>query len=126
MSVQSLKPIIVLRPLPAEVTIRQALPEDAEIIVEMHIQAWRDTFKGIVPDTVLESLDISEWSSKRLEQLESHYNGINPQDSTWIATAHNKVVGVIDVGPVRPTFSDFVADPSNTGGGGTESVVYSS
>ncbi|ORX89999.1 acyl-CoA N-acyltransferase [Basidiobolus meristosporus CBS 931.73] len=115
MSVLSLDPVISLRPLPSEVTIRQALPEDASSIVEMHMQAWRDTFKGIVPDALLDSLNSVEWCHNRCQQLESHFNGVNPQDTTWIATAHGRVVGLIDVGPVRSNFSDFAVDPKNTG-----------
>lgn len=37
--------------------IRKAEPDDAAGIAHVHVQSWRTTYKGIVPDAYLDSLD---------------------------------------------------------------------
>lgn len=41
-------------------TIRPATPADAAALGAAHVQAWRETYPGIVPDTVLAALDPAE------------------------------------------------------------------
>ena len=40
----------------SEILIRKAKVEDAKGIAKVHVDSWRTTYKGIVPDTFLESL----------------------------------------------------------------------
>jgi len=40
----------------SEILIRKAEVEDAKGIAKVHVDSWRTTYKGIVPDTFLESL----------------------------------------------------------------------
>ena len=40
--------------------IRRALPSDAPGIARVHVESWRSTYVGIVPDDYLTSLDRSE------------------------------------------------------------------
>jgi ribosomal protein S18 acetylase RimI-like enzyme len=39
------------------ITIRPAIVDDAPGIARAHIDSWRSTYRGIVPDSVLDSLD---------------------------------------------------------------------
>lgn len=41
--------------------VRLGLPEDAEAIARLHVAAWRKAYRGIVPDEVLEGLDVGEF-----------------------------------------------------------------
>ena len=41
------------------VHIIPAKPDDAEAIARVHVDSWRVTYRGIVPDSVLDSLDVA-------------------------------------------------------------------
>jgi len=47
--------------------IRKTCLEDAERCAQIHIQAWQETYKGIIPDSYLDSADptkrISMWKN---------------------------------------------------------------
>ncbi len=40
--------------------IRRATPDDAQALGRVHVQAWRETYPGIVPRPVLDALDPAE------------------------------------------------------------------
>jgi len=50
----------VLRPQGDEVKIRDAHSEDVEGIARVHVASWRSTYRGMIPDPVLDELDVSE------------------------------------------------------------------
>jgi ribosomal protein S18 acetylase RimI-like enzyme len=51
--------------------IRRAEPADVDAIAQVHVKTWQSTYRGHMPDSVLDSLDVSKraamWS-KALEQ----------------------------------------------------------
>ena len=78
------------------VQIRRALPSDAPGIARVHVESWRSTYVGIVPDDYLASLDCREreriW--RRLISYESQ--------ATYVAQ-HKRVgiVGFVNGGSAR-------------------------
>jgi GNAT superfamily N-acetyltransferase len=42
----------------SEFRVRAARPEDAELIAGVHVQAWRESYRGLVPDRVIEALSV--------------------------------------------------------------------
>ncbi len=44
----------------ARVNVRQATISDADAIVEIQVSAWRDAYRGLIPDAALDALDLSE------------------------------------------------------------------
>jgi len=42
------------------ITLRPAVPFDAEGIARVHVQAWRETYAGIMPDERLAALSVAE------------------------------------------------------------------
>ena len=52
-----------------EILIRKAELEDAKGIAKVHVDSWRTTYKGIVPDTFLENL-----SYENREQIWKKWN----------------------------------------------------
>ena len=38
--------------------IRAAVPADAEHIGRVHVQVWRETYPGIVPQTILDTMSV--------------------------------------------------------------------
>ena len=40
--------------------IRPAIPADARPIAEVHVRTWQEAYRGIVPDAVLDALDVDD------------------------------------------------------------------
>jgi GNAT superfamily N-acetyltransferase len=88
------------------VEIRAACPSDAAAIARVHVDGWRTTYKGIVPDDFLTALSY--------EQRERMWRGIlSPAPrSSYVYVAEDsggQVVGFASGGPVR------VVDPAYSG-----------
>lgn len=45
------------------ISLRPATPDDAEGIAIVRIDSWRKTYRGIIPDTYLDQMDIDESTS---------------------------------------------------------------
>lgn len=77
-----------------EILIRKAEVEDAGGIAKVHVDCWRTTYKGIVPDTFLESL-----SYEKCELIWK--KGIN-ENNVYIAENENgQVIGFSTGGKER-------------------------
>jgi GNAT superfamily N-acetyltransferase len=59
---------------PLIASIREAVLEDAEAIGRLHVDVWNDTYRGIMPDAVLDAMSASEraraWR-QRIAEVES-------------------------------------------------------
>ncbi len=42
----------------ADITIRKAEPQDIESVARVHIQSWRETYPGIMPQAKLDSMNL--------------------------------------------------------------------
>ena len=40
------------------IAIRQAISDDARMIAEIHVQAWRETYAGLLPKSLLDGLSV--------------------------------------------------------------------
>lgn len=78
--------------------IRPARPEDAPRLAEVHIRAWHETYRGIMPDKTLDDLSIArsaEGWTKRLTAL---------PDRQFVAVAldtRRQIMGFVSAGPKR-------------------------
>ena len=76
--------------------IRRALPSDAPGIARVHVESWRSTYIGIVPDDYLASLDRSErervWRRLIADETQITYLVENSRDG---------IVGFVNGGPAR-------------------------
>jgi ribosomal protein S18 acetylase RimI-like enzyme len=50
-------------------TIRRAAITDAAEIARIHVETWRTTYPGIVPDTTLAAIDQAEWAQNWRDRL---------------------------------------------------------
>ncbi len=75
-------------------TIRLATPEDAAKIAHVHIESWRTTYAGIVPDACLAALNETERELQWQEWLTRDI-------PVYIAELDGQVVGFISGGPIR-------------------------
>ncbi len=78
-------------------TIRPALSEDASAIAKVHIQAWQETYAGLIPQNYLDQLP-----SKYESRMNNWKNIIATTDRyVWVAENANGIVGFISFGPPR-------------------------
>lgn len=61
--------LIVMR-RPSKTNVRLAVPKDAEGIAKVHVDVWRSTYRGIMPDKVLDELSYEQRAKVRREALE--------------------------------------------------------
>ncbi|KOP30052.1 hypothetical protein ADM98_14545 [Exiguobacterium sp. BMC-KP] len=73
--------------------IREARLEEASAIARVHINAWRETYQGIIPDSYLAQLSYE----KRTKQWEQTL----VDQRVYIAMSEEEVVGFAQGGPSR-------------------------
>jgi len=73
--------------------IREARLEDASAIARVHIDAWRETYQGIIPNTYLAQLS----HAKRTKQWEQTLI----DQCVYVAVSGDEVVGFAQGGPNR-------------------------
>jgi ribosomal protein S18 acetylase RimI-like enzyme len=59
-----------------EFTIRRATVEDAEAIAFVHVESWRTTYVGIVPDAFIASLSVEVRTERWKEQFAAGHSHI--------------------------------------------------
>jgi ribosomal protein S18 acetylase RimI-like enzyme len=81
------------------ITIRSATLDDVKGIARVHIDTWRSTYRGIVPDDYLDSLSYENRADSWKKRIEEAAEG---KWFIYVAVNENKqVVGFISGGPNR-------------------------
>lgn len=77
--------------------IRQAVAADADAIASAHTASWQDSYRGILPDTVLDRIDVGQRSATRRKILR------DPSVHQLVAydLSHGDIVGFCDAGASR-------------------------
>lgn len=103
--------------------VRSATIEDAVAIGTIHAESWKTSYRGIVHQSFLDSID----PNKRLRGAENRVKDPNTDCLVLVETTNGKVVGFADVGPCREKNVDsdgelyaiyLLQDYQNQGGGG--------
>ena len=84
-------------------TIRKAILEDAASIAEVSLASWRETFRGIVPDSFLDNLDPAErtqWVAGYLKDPEVDFYAV-------VAEQAGEIVGYAVGGPNRSSDTTY-------------------
>ncbi len=76
-------------------TVRLATPDDADAIERVRTDTWRATYRGHMPDAVLDALG---YDSTRRRQL---MTTMTPQQFVLVAEHEREVVGFVNGGPTR-------------------------
>lgn len=80
------------------ITARPASPGDAPAIARVHVDSWRSTYRGIVPDSVLISLDYES-------RADSWRRGIEDTTSSQVVfvaeSPDGTITGFVAAGPER-------------------------
>ena len=85
--------------------IREATLDDATGIACAQLDSWRSSYRGILPDQVLERLDLSRWIESRRRLAH------DPTLLQLVAydVTHGDIVGFCDAGPSRRSASSSSA-----------------
>jgi L-amino acid N-acyltransferase YncA len=85
------------------VSIRLATVQDAPEISRIHVQSWRTTYAGIVPDEYLASLN-------EAERMPLWREWLTRDIQVYIAELDGKVIGFISGGPIREPIQSYDAE----------------
>ena len=84
-------------------SIRTAMIEDAASIARVHVETWRTTYAGIVPDEYLASLNEQQRMLRWREDL-------NSADQILVAERGREVVGFISGGAIHEPVAGYDAE----------------
>jgi ribosomal protein S18 acetylase RimI-like enzyme len=76
-------------------TVRPAVTDDARTISEVRIETWRYAYVGVIPQHVLDGLDVARGERWFHDAIDAR--GF----ATFVAEQHGRIVGFASVGPCR-------------------------
>ncbi len=77
------------------VFVRSAAPDDAQALAEIHVRAWQAGYRGLLPDSLLDSLSAAERLPRWQERLAGQ------RERTLAAELDGNVAGWLVIGPQR-------------------------
>jgi L-amino acid N-acyltransferase YncA len=86
------------------ISIREGVVSDAQNIARVHVAAWRSTYRGIVPQPLLDSLDVAAWS----EDWKDWFRG--EKFYIYVAEDGKELCGFISGGALREPLEGFDAE----------------
>lgn len=86
------------------ISIRQGIFSDAQGIAHVHVAAWRATYRGIVPQSFLDSLDVSSWAEAWKDWL------IQGKSHVYVAENDGEPCGFVSGGALREPIEGFDAE----------------
>lgn len=78
--------------------IRNAVEEDAEPLAKVHIQAWRETYRGIMPDQILDDVSVKQRTLGFRQRIRTTSHN---RSCLVIAVCKDELVGFASSGPTR-------------------------
>ncbi len=91
-----------------ETLIRAATATDAADIARVHVQSWRESYTGIVPDAHLAGLDVVERTKRWLDTFQT-------AEAPWrafvaVSGASGTVEGFVTLGPAREAVAGLAGE----------------
>lgn len=82
-------------------TIREATPHDGDVIARIHVETWRSTYAGILPDAYLVSMDLARQRRLWRQSLQGGGRGHHSHHAIVAEQAGGEIVGFASCGPAR-------------------------
>ena len=82
---------------PATALVRDAKPEDARPVAEVHVASWRHAYRGLLPDDSLERLSFDDREAMWL----GAFADPEPKSGAFVAEVDGRIVGFASFGPSR-------------------------
>ena len=76
---------------------RPALAADAGAIARVHVQSWRETYPGMLPDEYLDGMDAAEYEDRWARTIQDPYH----RSAVFVAEEAARVVGFASCGRER-------------------------
>jgi GNAT superfamily N-acetyltransferase len=89
--------------LPSDVSIRQAVPDDAERLAHLHLDVWDDAYTGLMPQGILD--DRREKAAERVARWRDILS--TRAQPNWLAEDTDGLVGFSCAGPGRDNDVDI-------------------
>jgi GNAT superfamily N-acetyltransferase len=77
--------------------VRPAVPADAPAIAHVHVASWRAAYRGIIPQQVLDELDVAEWTARH----RAHLQDAAADRSLLVCEQGGAIVAFATYGPPR-------------------------
>jgi GNAT superfamily N-acetyltransferase len=77
--------------------IRPARPEDAAALARIYVEAWRDTYAGILPDAMLVGMSDVRHAAAWQQELLTR----DRHSDTLVVEDEDGVLGLVTIGPAR-------------------------
>jgi ribosomal protein S18 acetylase RimI-like enzyme len=84
--------------------IRFATPSDAMDIANVHVETWRSTYRGMMPDSLLDNLSLATRGNFWLGYLKK------PPEGAFVIVVEDEIgeiAGFANAGPPRPEVQDY-------------------
>jgi GNAT superfamily N-acetyltransferase len=88
--------------LPSDVSIRRAVPADAEDLAHLHLDVWDDAYTGLMPQGILDGR-----RAKVTERVERWVDILGQERPTWLAEDADGLIGFSGAGPARDNDVDI-------------------
>lgn len=92
--------------IPANYIIRDALAPDAAGIARVHVDSWRSTYAGIMPDDILKGLSYSQREQMWAERIQDRAE----EQPLLVAEISDEVVGFVGAGPERSGKPEYTGE----------------
>ena len=79
--------------------LRPAVLADAAVIGAVHVESWRETYSGLLPDAMLAELSVERWAAMWGELLGDP--GTAENMAIFVAENEGRIVGIGGCGPQR-------------------------
>lgn len=84
--------------------LRRAEMKDASGIAHVHVRAWQETYRGLMPDSVLAALSVERRTKQWVQTLEDAADLYHP---ALVAEVNGQVVGFANYGKEREGDPDY-------------------
>lgn len=83
--------------------VREPRPEDVEGFASLHVRVWRETYRGIMDDEVVDALSVDDFRPRWYVLTKAYAEGTIPDDgrAVRVALLGDEPVGFLMVGPAR-------------------------
>src|SRR5438105_1614780 len=94
-------------------TTRLATAADVDAIVDVHVASWKTGYRGILPDRVLDEIDVAKRRTRWLDALTNPPAG---RSTLLCITEPQRIIGFATFGPARTErdHGDADVDPNQT------------
>lgn len=86
--------------------IRHAIIDDAAGIARVRAESWRAAYRGIVPDSYLDSIDVDEWAERQRRNMEEQPDNL----VSLVAETQGLIAGWAASGPNRDPSLDYAGE----------------